>query len=130
MLGEPKNQAESSGYVSYEAPEVCRVKICCEPVVEDGYASIYLMNPSDNNVLIRAELYSVQTVYDEQTGQASFLPNKLLGKTGFVHPGSYVEKVKVKGVKLGDEIKVMVKISTMYEDTRISNFYIRTTVQS
>lgn len=128
--GEPQNQSAIDGYVAYEAPDVCKVKICCEPTVEGGYAQIYLTNPEGNDVLIRAELYSVKTVYNSETGQASFLPDKLLGKTGFIHAGTYVKDVKVKGLRSGEETKVMVKISTMYEDSRKSNgvFYIRTTV--
>ena len=92
--------------------------------------SILLTNPADNDVLIRAELYSVKTVYNAETGQATFLPDKLLGRTGFIHAGTFVEKVKVKRLRSGEETKVMVKISTMYEDTRTSKgiFYIRTTV--
>ena len=71
-------------------------------------------------------------MYDEESGQGSFLPDKLLGKTGFIHPGTYVEKVKVRGVRAGVETKIMVKISTMYEDTQMSKgiFYIRTTVRA
>lgn len=128
--GEPPDASSITGYVAYETPDVCKVKICCEPDLEGGYAFIYLTSPSDNDVLIRAELYSVKTVYDEQSGQATFLPDKLLGKTGFIHPGNYVEKVKVSGIRAGEETKVMVKISTMYEESRTSKgiFYIRTTV--
>ena len=128
--GEPPDAEAITGYVAYETPDVCKVKICCEPEIEGGYASIYLTSPSDNDVLIRAELYSVKTVYNEQTGQATFLPDKLLGKTGFIHPGNYVEKVRVSGIRAGEETKVMVKISTMYEESRTSKgiFYIRTTV--
>lgn len=129
--GEPPHQSAIAGYVAYEAPGVCRVKLCCEPTLDGGYASIWLTNPADNDVLIRAELYSVKTVYNSETGQASFLPDRLLGKTGFIHAGAFVEKVKVKGLKTGEETKVMVKISAMYEETRISKgiFYIRTTVK-
>ena len=128
--GEPQDQSAIAGYVAYEAPDVCKVKICCEPTLNGGYASIWLTNPADNDVLVRAELYSVKTVYNTETGQATFLPDKLLGKTGFIRPGTFVEKVKVKGLRSGEETKVMVKISTMYEDTRTSKgiFYIRTTV--
>ena len=131
MSGEPPEQEAIAGYSAYEAPDVCKVKICCEPTLADGYASIWLTSPADNDVLIRAELYSVKTVYNSETGQATFLPDKLLGKTGFIHAGTFVEKVKVKGLKTGEETKVMVKISTMYEDTRTSKgiFYIRTTVK-
>lgn len=131
MTGEPNDQSAIVGYAAYEVPDVCKVKICCEPLLENGYASIYLTSPSDNNVLIRAELYSVKAVYDESTGQTSFLPDRLLGKTGFIHPGSYIEKVKVKGLKAGEEAKVLVKISTMYEASGTSNgaFYIRTNIK-
>ena len=131
MSGEPANPEAIGGYVAYETPDVCSVKISCEPVLANGYASIYLTSPAENDVLIRAELYSVKVVTDEASGQATFLPDKLLGKTGFIHPGTYVEKVKVKGIRAGEETKVMVKISTMYEESRTSKgiFYIRTTVQ-
>lgn len=130
MPGEPENPEAINGYVSYETPDVCKIGICCEPVLEEGYASIFLTNPADNDVLIRAELYSVRIVYDEKTGQASYLPDELLGKTGFIHPGTYVKQVKVKGIRPGEATKVMVKISTMYEDSGISKgiFYIRTTM--
>lgn len=129
--GEPANAEAIRGYVAYETPDVCRVKICCEPVLADGYASLYLTSPAGSDVLIRAELYSVKVVTDGETGQATFLPDKLLGKTGFIHPGTYVEKVKVKGIRAGEETRVMVKISTMYEASRTSKgvFYIRTIVQ-
>lgn len=130
--GEPADPAAITGYVAYETPDVCKVKICCEPAFADGYLSLWLTSPADNDVLIRAELYSVKVVYDEESGQGSFLPDKLLGKTGFIHPGTYVEKVKVRGVRAGVETKIMVKISTMYEDTQMSKgiFYIRTTVRA
>ena len=128
--GEPQNQSDIRGYAAYEAPDVCKVKICCEPTLDKGYASVWLTNTADNDVLVRAELYSVKSVYNAETGQTTFLPDKLLGKSGFIHPGTYVEKVRVKGLKAGEATKVMVKISTMYEDTRKSKgiFYIRTTV--
>ena len=129
--GEPENQAAINGYVFYETPDVCKIKICCEPTLDGGYALIWLTNSADNDVLIRAELYSVKIVYDEKTGRASFLPDKLLGKTGFIHPGTYVKKVKVKEIKPGESTKIMMKISTMYEDSGTSKgiFYIRTIVQ-
>lgn len=130
LSGEPQTVAGLSGYVSYETPDVCRVKINCEPVLTDGCANIYLTSPAENDVLIRAELYSVKVVRNEETGEGTFLPDKLLGKTGFIRPGTFVERVKVKGIRPGENTKVMVKISTMYEDTGTSKgtFYIRTNV--
>lgn len=131
VAGEPENSSSISGYVAYETADVCKVKICCEPTLDGKYANIYLTSPSDNKVLIRAEFYSVKVVYNEQTGQASFLPDKLLGKTGFIHPGTYVKQVKIKGVESGKDTKVMVKISTMSEEDGTSKgiFYIRTTIK-
>ncbi len=130
MAGEPENQSEIKGYVAYEAPDVCKVKICCEPTIDGGYASIWLTNLAENDVLIRAELYSVKEVYNKETGQTTFLPDKLLGKTGFIHAGTYVKDVKAKGIQSGQQTKVMVKIATMYEESRTSKgvFYIRTTI--
>ena len=128
--GEPENQSAIKGYVEYGAQDICKVKICCEPTIDGGYASIWLTNPAGNDVLIRAELYSVKEVYNKTTGQVTFLPDKLLGKTGFIHAGTYVKDVRIKGIKAGNQTKVMVKISTMYEDSGASKgiFYIRTTV--
>lgn len=78
--GEPANAEAIRGYVAYETPDVCRVKICCEPVLADGYASLYLTSPAGNDVLIRAELYSVKVVTDGETGQATFLPTSCSAK--------------------------------------------------
>lgn len=129
--GEPPNAAEIRGYTAYAAPDVCQVRLCGEPTLDGGYANLYLTNPAANDVLLCAELYSVKVVKNGQTGQQSFQPDKLIGKTGFLHPGTYVQKVKVKGIRQGEENWVMVKISTMFEDSRMSNgfFYIRMTVQ-
>lgn len=128
--GAPENTAGIPGFETYETPGVCRVSLSCSPAVSGHSAEIYLTNPAENSVLLRAELYSVRAVTDEQTDQTSYLPDKLLGKTGFLHPGSYVKSVSVSGLRAGENTKVLVKISTMQEETRKSMgiFYIRTTI--
>lgn len=128
--GTPAATDRLRGYASYEAPDVCKVSLCCEPVLENGEVYLYLTSSADNTVLLRAELYSVKVVQDPQTGQATFLPDELLGKTGFIHPGTYVEKVRVRGVEAGQQTKVMVKISALQEESDQSAgiFYIRTTI--
>lgn len=128
--GVPENTAGIPGFETYETPGVCRVSLSCSPAVSGRSADIYLTNPAENSVLLRAEFYSVRAVTDEQTGQTSYLPDKLLGKTGFLHPGSYVKSVSVSGLRAGENTKVLVKISTMQEETRKSMgiFYIRTTI--
>lgn len=128
--GVPSNLSEKDGYVSYGAEGVCNVSLCCEPAFDGKKADIFLTNPEENEVLLKASFYTVKTVFNDETGKATYIPGELLGETGFIHPGSYVKSVSLEGISVGSETMVMVKISTIFEDTRGSNglFYIYMTV--
>ena len=80
--------------------------------------------------MIKASFYTVKTVVSSETGKVTYLPGGLLGETGFIHPGTYVKSVSLGNISSGSETVVMVKISTIFEDTRRSNglFYIYMTV--
>ncbi|HBF15546.1 MAG TPA: hypothetical protein DDW30_07695 [Clostridiales bacterium] len=127
--GAPQGLPESYGYVAYETDGVCKVLLACTPAFDGKYASINLTNPEENGVLLKAELYSVKVVQTSD-GKADFAPDKKLGETGFLRPGTYVETVKLSGLTAGEENRVLVKIATMNEENRTSNgfFYIRTTI--
>lgn len=127
LVGEPSGLSEENGYVSYGAAGVCNVTLCCEPEFDGKKADIYLTSPMENAVLIKASFYTVKAVVNKETGKATYLPGELLGETGFIHPGTYVKSVSLKKVAVGSETPVMVKISTIFEDTRESNglFYIQ-----
>ncbi len=129
VSGTPDGIPEKNAYTSYEAEGVCGVALSCLPDFDGKYADLYLTNPQDSEVLIKAELYTVKEVVNSDGG-VSYVPDKLIGESGFIHPGTYVKSVKVKGVKTGSQTKVMVKIATMVESTEKSNgiFYIRTTI--
>lgn len=125
--GAPQNLPERFGYVSYENAAVCKVALACTPDFDGRYAKINLTNPEQNAVLLKAVLYSVKEVPKED-GSTDFIPDRKLGETGFLRPGTYVESVKLSGLTAGKEIRVLVKIATMNEEDRTSNgfFYIRT----
>lgn len=127
--GAPENLPESYGYVSYENASVCKVTLACSPEFDGKTAKIYLTNPEENDVLLRAELYSVKEAVNAE-GKTEYLPDKKLGKTGFLRPGTYVESVKLRGLTAGEQNRVIVKISTMNEEDRTSSgfFYIRTVI--
>lgn len=127
--GAPENLPESYGYVSYESEGVCKVTLACTPEFDGKYAKINLTNPEENDVLLRAELYTAKQVQNSD-GTIDFMPDKKLGETGFLRPGTYVESVKLSGLTAGSATRVFVKIATMNEEDRTSNgfFYIRTTV--
>ena len=109
---------------------MCNVSLCCEPAFDGKKADIFLTNPEENEVLIKASFYTVKTVVSSETGKVTYLPGELLGETGFIHPGTYVKSVSLGNISSDSETVVMVKISTIFEDTRRSNglFYIYMTV--
>lgn len=127
--GAPQGLPDSIGYVSYESEGVCKVTLACKPDFDGSIAKIYLTNPADNDVLLKAEFYSVKLV-TQSDGSSDFLPDEKLGETGFLRPGTYVENVKLKGLTAGTDNRVFVKIATMNEPEGTSNgmFYIRTVI--
>lgn len=107
----------------------CVIRICGMPKVDGKDVYLNLTSPAVNSYLVRAEVYSVKVDVNAATGQAKPAPDKLLGKTGFIHPGTYVEKLTLdKGLKNGEN-PVYIKIALREEDTGHSGgfFYLGTT---
>ena len=125
--GVPGTVSDRKSYISCGSDSVCIVGIDCIPDFDGKKASVFLTNPADSGVLVRAEIYTVKEEKDEETGSVSALPDKLIGQTGFVRPGCYVENVTVRGIKTGSGTNVLIKIATMIEDSGKSNgiFYVR-----
>ena len=131
LPGKPEGLSTADGYIAYSAPEVADISLCGIPACDGNEAMLYLTNPETNSVLIKAEIYTVKEQRNVQNGNVSYLPDKLIGKTGFIHPGCYVPSVRINGITLGENTKIMIKICTMVEDSGKSNgtFYIRTVIK-
>ena len=130
IAGAPENLPAGTGYTSYSAAGVATVSLCCAPSYDGRIADVYLTNPADSKVLIKAEFYTVKESRNETTGEITYLPDGQIGETGYIRPGAYVRQVRLKHFPAGQNGRLMIKISTMIESTRESNgfFYIRTTV--
>lgn len=107
----------------------CVIRICGTPKVDGKDVYLNLTSPEVNSYLVRAEVYSVKVEVDAATGERKPAPDKLLGKTGFIHPGTYVEKLHLdKGLKNGEN-PVYIKIALRESETGHSGgfFYLSTT---
>lgn len=128
QAGVPASVAEEYGYTPYSAEGICDVVLCGNPEVEGKEVRLYLTNPETNTVWLRAEIYSVAFTYDAAGNITAANPDKLLGRSGFLRPGEYVETVSLSRELRDERTYVMIKISTYVEKTRTSNgfFYINT----
>lgn len=129
VVGDPTAfVTEEDGYSLYEAEGVCNVALCGYLKTDGKEAKIYLTNPEENEVFLRAEVYTVAFVYDESGNITDYYEDELLGKTGFLRPGEYVETVKLDKVPSEEQSYIMVKIATYNEADGTSNgsFFINT----
>ena len=126
--GIPEGIAEDRGYTSYVADGVCAVALCGNPEIDGKEVKLFLTCPAENDVLLRAEIYSVKFTFDITGKVTSANPDQLLGKSGFLRPGEYVEAITLNDVLTEDMTYVMIKIGTYVEETGTSNgfFYINT----
>ena len=130
LPGEPVALDEAYGY-SQLAPQgiPCVVRLCGNPEIDGKDVYLNLTSLEVNSYLVRAEIYSVVVEVNPSTGEQKTAPDKLLGKTGFIRPGTYVEKLELdKGLKNG-ETPVYIKIALREEETGHSggSFYVGTT---
>lgn len=130
VAGVPNDIADERGYSTFGAKDICFVSLCGNPETEGKKVKLYLTNPDTNDVLLRAEIYSVKFSYDENGKITSAAPDKLLGKSGFLRPGEYVEDINLKRNLKDDMTYVMIKISSYIEETGTSGgfFYINTAI--
>ena len=130
QTGIPSAIPEENGYTSYSAEGICEVVLCGNPEVHGKEVQLWLTNPETNSVWLRAELWSVAFTYDTAGKITAASPDKMLGKTGFIRPGEYVETVMLSRELQEERTYVMIKISTYVESTRTSEgfFYINTSL--
>ncbi len=128
VVGVPDGFSEENGYTSYVAEGVCAVGICGRPDINGKDVKLFLTNPLDNSVLLRAEIYSVSFTYDKLGNITGANPDECIGKSGFLRPGEYVENITLDHSLKDEMTYVMIKIATYKEETGTSNgfFYINT----
>lgn len=127
-FGTPDGYSEENGYTSYVAENVCSVALCGNPDVFGKDVKIFLTSPAENEVFLRAEIYSVAFTYDALGNITAANPDQCLGKSGFLRPGEYVESITLDHALKEEMTYVMIKIATYVEETGTSNgfFYINT----
>lgn len=129
-VGEPIVLDSAYGY-SELAPQgmACVVRLCGTPQVDGKTVYLNLTSPEYNVYLMRAEVYSVKLEVNASTGEQKPVPDKLLGKTGFIRPGTYVEKLQLDKALKDGETPVCIKIGLRDQETGHSGgfFYLTTT---
>ena len=129
VLGTPTvADAETWGYETYDATGVARVTLCGMPEIENGRdVRFFLTNPEDNAVAIKLEVYTPKFV-QKSDGTYEAVPDVLLGESGFIRPGEYVETVRLDKKLKDERTNVMIKIATLDEANGRSNgyFYVNT----
>ncbi|SDF56306.1 hypothetical protein SAMN05660368_00925 [Marvinbryantia formatexigens] len=101
--GEPEVPQEL-GYSFLNAQEY-EVGICGAPVVKNGSAVLYMTNPASNKVWLKVRIL-------DESGQ-------MLGESGLLKPGEYVEAVELTSMP-EEDIAVVLKIMAYEPDTYYS----------
>ena len=116
LPGEPQALADELGYSHLEQAGFGSVRLCGNPVVDGKDVYIYLTNLPSNLHLMRAEIYTAKQVTNS-SGEKRWEPNKFLGRTGFIEPGTYVEKVSLdKNLPRGKSM-VIIKVALRNAET-------------
>lgn len=95
---------EGTAYGAVDA-EAFVVSICGKPGVRDGKAVIWLTSPEENDLWLKCR------ILDEDGG--------LLGETGLIKPGEYVEAVDLKRIP-AEDIPVQLRLMSYEPDTYYS----------
>lgn len=127
MKGTPMEAGEIEGYDVFNAAGICEVGLCGVPRIEGRDVYIYLTNPESNKVAIKIEFYTPLMVQQEN-GSYEAVPDVLLGGTGFIRPGEYVEIARLKKALKDERTNVMMKVSTLDEaqGQSVGFFYVNT----
>ena len=113
---------EAHGYETFNAIGIGKAMLCGMPEIKGKDVYFYLTNPEDNTVAIRLEIYTPLMV-QKSDGSYEPVPDKLLGESGFIRPGEYVERVQLDKRLAAPRTNVMIKIATLDEATGRSNGY-------
>lgn len=108
--GEPQALADELGYSHLNQPGFGSVRLCGNPTVDGKDVYLYLTNLPTNLHLMRAEVYTGKQVVNAN-GEKTWTADKLLGRTGFIEPGSYVEKVTLDKKLPAGKTMVVIKVA-------------------
>jgi hypothetical protein len=120
---------DNETYRLFQAQNICDAALCELPEVTDGKdVHLFLTNPETNSVYIRAEIYTVAFVRNKDGQVTDYYHDELLGKTGFIRPGEYVETLVLDDSLDAAETYAMIKIATYNIDDGTSNgtFFVNT----
>ncbi len=130
VVGSPEQALpEGAPYKLFKAEGVCDAALCELPEITDSKdLHLFLTNPENNSVYIRAEVYTVAFVRDASGNVVDYYHDELLGKTGFIRPGEYVETLTLDDKLEESETYAMIKIATYNIDDGTSNgtFFVNT----
>ena len=103
VSGEPE-VSESLGWGELDA-QAYKVSVCGVVIVDDNEADVWLTNPETNSVWLKLRMLNAS--------------GEILGETGLIKPGEYVQSVRVNNeVESGD--KVVLKIMAYQPETYYS----------
>ena len=111
LPGEPQALPQEVGYSQFVQPGFGAARLCAMPAVDGKDLYLYVTNPAANPHLMRAEVYTAVPRTDASTGKTTWEPDKLLGKTGFLEPGTYAEKVTLSRALPAGETPISVKLA-------------------
>lgn len=124
VSGIPEALPQEVGYSQFVQPGFGLIYLCGNPPVDGKELSLYLTNPTVNPHLLRAEVYTAVPRTDPSTGKTTWEPDKLLGKTGFLAPGTYVEKVTLSKALPAGETRILVKTALRNAETGQSEGFV------
>lgn len=104
VSGEPE-VPEDLGYSPLDIPGAYQVSLCGKVVEEDGRADVWFTNHAENTVWMKSRVLDAQ--------------GNILGETGLLKPGEYVQSVELTGadVSLEDGMELQLKIMAYEPDT-------------
>ena len=116
-VGFPQEIPKEKGFSYFNEADVCAAYLCQNPDFDGKNADLFFTSPEENEgYFIRVEVYTVDYLYDENGKKTGTKLGDLLGKSGFIRPGEYVETVHLKK-KLKEQTFVALKVGVYEEAT-------------
>ena len=91
-MGEPAVE-ENLGYMPLDAEGLYKIALCGKPKIENNKLKLYLTSDETNSVYLKARIYK---------------NNKIVGESGLIKTGEYIEYIPVKNISINDEITVKI----------------------
>ena len=117
IAGEPAALPQEFGYSEFMQPGFGLIRLCANPDVDGKDIYLYITNPIINPHLLRVEVYTAEKRVIGSTGEVKWEPDKLLGKSGFIEPGSYLECVSLSKRLPEGESPIIVKAALRNAET-------------